>query len=288
MIRVVVVSYRNEATFDSLLGSLGEKLRTKAEIVMWTNDEGSRAFLEDWKRRHLSFPLPVFVGGDGTNVGFSKACNRAATFETGSPKADAFFFVNPDARLLTPVEDADVSALLSHHAIVGIRVYDGDAKTPQASSRGFPSFATAITGREGFLTRLWPGNPWSQRYLRPDLFEKNGVARVDWASGSGLFAPRDLWERLGGFDERFFLYVEDVDLGRKAQAAGIPVVHDPRLAIAHSIGGSYAGRRSYRADLHHHRGMWKYYLKWSRGPRLLLAPLVLLGILARFLLRRFA
>src|SRR5690606_2115966 len=115
--------------------------------------------------------------------------------------------------------------------------------------------------------------------------DSDKTTRVDWVSGCALFADRKSWDRLEGFDERYFLYVEDVDLGRKAREASIPVTYFPKVDVVHAIRGSALKRPAF-SDLQHHIGMFRYSLKWSGPMGKLAAPFIALAIVARYLSRR--
>ncbi|MCC2334338.1 glycosyltransferase [Cellulomonas wangsupingiae] len=93
------------------------------------------------------------------------------------------------------------------------------------------------------------GRPW---FTSGTLDERAGTtravgdrARVDWLSGACLAATTSTWSRLGGFDPRYFLYWEDVDLGRRATRAGVPLVVREDVTAVHDVGGtqSTAGSR---------------------------------------------
>ena len=97
--------------------------------------------------------------------------------------------------------------------------------------------------------------------------------------------PRTAFERVGGFDEGYFLHAEDLDLCRRVRDAGLRVAIDARVRVAHAQGGSSRSRPLFVAR-HKHRGLWRYFTKFdpaARNP--LLRVLVRVGIWAHFVLQ---
>jgi GT2 family glycosyltransferase len=280
------VAYRNGAELQDLLDSLVQCVKLPFEVVVWDNGL-SRKAVEDWKQRHSTHASLVHIHGDGSNLGFAAAVNRAAELSTPGEKWTDLVLINPDAQLASSFTSAELERLRALRGIVGLRVFDDVMKSKrQASARMFPGLLTSLTGREGLLTRLWPTNPWSRRYLGTELESQSAHAtRVDWVSGCALFARREEWEKLGGYDTRYFLYVEDVDLGRKARLMKIPVYYAPWIDVVHAIRGS-ARQRAFFSDLEHHKGMLKYHWKWASPVGRFFAPLIWIGVGIRFAFRR--
>ncbi len=192
------------------------------------------------------------------NRGLSAAINAGVAASSGTYVMQW----NPDCRL----EEDSLSTLatyLGEHADVGIaapKLLNEDGSL-QLSCRAFPGYMTALFSRYSLLTRVWPGNPFSTRYLMTG-FDHSDAADVDWASGAGFMYRRSLHERLGGWDEGFFLFNEDVDLCKRVHEAGLRVVYAPDARVYHAIGISE--RPSTRAIVERHRSMWRYYRKHVR------------------------
>jgi N-acetylglucosaminyl-diphospho-decaprenol L-rhamnosyltransferase len=102
---------------------------------------------------------------------------------------------------------------------------------------------------------------------------------VDWLSGCALALRREAFEAVGGFDPGYFLYVEDVDLGVRLQAAGWRLRYTPSARVTHRVGAS-TGQRRARALIHHARGLDRFYDRHlARTPTArLLRPLVRLAL----------
>jgi N-acetylglucosaminyl-diphospho-decaprenol L-rhamnosyltransferase len=96
---------------------------------------------------------------------------------------------------------------------------------------------------------------------------------VDWTSASCVLLRRAALDEVGLFDERFFMYVEDVDLCTRLRRAGWDVLFSPELEVLHIGGVSTGGYRSRRMVVEHSRSIYKYFVKWkSNGWRAVLRP----------------
>jgi hypothetical protein len=161
--------------------------------------------------------------------------------------------------------------------ILGPRLLDDDGSL-QLSCRRFPTFSVVFFNRYSLLTRLFPRNPLSTRYLMTD-FDHSGTAEVDWLSLACWMAPRRLFDEVGFLDEGYFLYNEDVDFCQRVHRAGRKVVYFPEVSVVHHIGGSTSSVPN-RSVIERHRSMWRYYRKYMRRGLLLDGP-VLAGIAFR-------
>ena len=146
-------------------------------------------------------------------------------------------FLNPDARIDPDSLGALVAALKAdpRAGAAGPRILEDDGSLA-LSQRRFPrlrtSFAQAL-----FLHRIFPGAAWADEMVRdPGAYER--PAEPDWLSGACLLVRRPALERLGGFDERFFLYREDIDLCLRLRAAGHTIRYEPAAAVRHEGGAS--------------------------------------------------
>ena len=216
------------------------------------------------------------------NRGFAAGINRAARLAT----TPLLVILNPDVELGAPIV-APLAACFDSRpdaGIVGGLVREADGSV-QASARRFPDLSTAFGGRTSWLTRVLPGNPLTRRNLSPTNLQA-GCAEVDWVTGAFMMVRRDVFESLGGFDERFFMYWEDADLCRRAWRAGWKTLYAPSAAVTH-----WTGRASRHAPVRSlvafHRSVFHYYWKHAGPAGRLVSPLVALGLAGRFLIRWF-
>lgn len=222
--------------------------------------------------------------GNDDNVGFGPACNRGARLVHG----DVLLFLNPDC-LLEVDTAAQLRTTLERFAdvgIVGADVRDADGWPTPSSRRRDPTLRrvlATLTGAAGHESR------WSALAGVAIPGERPSVPEsVDAISGACFAIRRDLFERIGGFDEGYFLHFEDLDLCRRVRDAGLRVLLDPAAPVRH-LQGSSSHHRSAFVARHKHAGMWRWFNRFdpaARNP--LLRGSVWLGIrvhLAWFRLR---
>jgi len=166
------------------------------------------------------------------NLGFAAAANRGVR-ESG---AEFLLLLNPDVRLLTGV-DSLVQAAGRSGLAAGRLVDDKGRDQKGFTVRRFPTPAALVFELLG-LNRLLPSNPVNRSYrcLNQDLAEPGSVEQP---AGAFLMFRRDVWERLGGFDEDFApIWFEDVDFCRRAAAAGYRIEYVPSVTGEHRGGHS--------------------------------------------------
>ena len=130
------------------------------------------------------------------------------------------------------------------------------------------------------MTRLFPDNSFSKRYLDP-IADEHRSQEVDWVSGCAMMFRKDTFDSLGGFDSRFFLFHEDVDFCYRLKEAGYKVVYNPEILVEHELGIS-ENVPTIKINYERHRGMWVYYARHLRRNRFVDA-IVACGIVLRFM-----
>ena len=181
------------------------------------------------------------------------------------------------------IEPGTAAAMLARfdaEAAVGacgprIRNEDG---TDYPSARQVPSLPVAIG--HGALGLWAPRNRFTVRYRELDA-DPARARDVDWVSGAAILLRRDALDAVGGWDERYFMYMEDIDLGWRMKRAGWRVVYEPGGSVVH-VQGASTSRRPYRMLLEHHRSAWRFAQRRLTGVRALLLPFaaVYLGLRA--------
>ncbi len=213
----------------------------------------------------------------GDNLGYARAANRGIAAAGTAVVA----VLNPD----TTVAAGSAAAVLARFAAdsrvgaVGPRIDEADG-TPYPGARSFPSLLDALG--HGVLFFWWRDNPFSRRYRQTGA-DPTVARAVDWVSGSAVWLRRDALDGVGGWDERYFMYMEDVDLCWRLGRAGWRVVYEPGARVVH-LGGTATSRRPYRMLIEHHRSMWLYTRTRATGVRRIWLPLLGVGIAARGLL----
>jgi N-acetylglucosaminyl-diphospho-decaprenol L-rhamnosyltransferase len=269
-ITAVVVNYNAR---DHLLGCL-RSLRDDGVEAVVVVDNGSSDGSTD---AVLAADPSAVVIPTGGNLGFGAAANRGLAAAPG----EYAVVLNPDV-LVEPgtmkvlADAADRDAAL---AVLGPRVENLDG-TLYPSVRTFPNLLDAAG--HAFLGFVRPANRFSRRYRMLDW--DHGAARaVDWVSGTCMLVRLSALRAVGGFDEGYFMYVEDVDLCWRLRRAGWRVGYEPQGRVVHTIGASSEGA-PYRMILAHHRSLFRFSAKTSTGTARLLLPVVGVALAVRTVL----
>jgi len=246
-VSAIVVSYNTRDDLRRAIASVAAASPTTETIVVDNaSSDGSAAMVRG------EFPRVQLIASP-ENVGFSRANNAAIA----RAQAPLVLFLNSDAELKPGCLEALVGVLDARPEVgaVGPRTVDGTG-TLQAS------FGPALT----------PWNEWGQRRLVRGLRRRApwALARIDqlasrehepgWVSGSCLLARRQALQAIGGFDEGFFLYEEDVDLCLRLRAAGWRILFTPAAEVIHREGRSVSQLPD-RARAEYDRSHLRYYRK---------------------------
>ncbi|MGK2959501.1 MAG: glycosyltransferase family 2 protein [Acidimicrobiales bacterium] len=266
----VVISYNVSGLLIACIDSLRSDGVEHIVVVDNASSDGSVEAI----RTHD--PLVEVISLD-RNLGFAAAANRGVA-KTTTPYVAV---LNPDLLLEAPVCKVLVETLASDPGLglVGPRIRTPDGAL-YPSVRTFPDLIDAAG--HAFLYFLWPTNPFSRRYRMLD-WDHELPADVDWVAGTFMMARRSAWDEIGGFDEDFFMYLEDVDLCRRLHDAGWRVGYEPGASVIHVIGCS-TDQTPYRMIAIHHGSLWRYALKTTVGPKRLALPLVAVALAVRVVL----
>jgi N-acetylglucosaminyl-diphospho-decaprenol L-rhamnosyltransferase len=254
----VIVDYNAGA---HLLGAVDSVLRAGVGRIVVVDNAGGGASRDALGDRAAD----VVLVEPGRNLGFGAGANRGVA---ALEDVELVVVANPDVVLHDGALDELVGALEAHPSwgICGPTILNESGAT-YPSVRRFPSVVDAVG--HATLGRMWPTNPFTSRYREAGA-APDGSA--DWVSGSCFIVRRDLFELLGGFDERYFMFAEDMDLCWRARLAGSQVGTAPSAVVTHVEGVS---RRAapYRMQVAHHRSALRFAVATTRGPARLLLPL---------------
>ena len=253
---VVIVNYKSRELLLECLASLAaDAAGLETEILVVDNDsrDGSAAAVAE------RFP-DVRVEVNPDNRGYARAVNQGIAATRGP----WVLIMNPDC-IVRPGALRALIGQLGGHSRCGIaapRILNPDGSL-EYSARSYPGPLAFLFNRYSLLTRLLPGNPWSRRYLLSD-WDHASVRDVDWVSGACMLVRREAAEAVGGMDEAFFMFNEDVDWCRRMNQAGWTVDYVPEATVVHAIGAS--GGTSNRVILERHKGMLHYFRKHHPAP----------------------
>jgi N-acetylglucosaminyl-diphospho-decaprenol L-rhamnosyltransferase len=273
-VAVVVVNYDSGdhlRTCMSYLPAAVSPLRAEFVVVDNASKDGSIDGIED-----LAPGMRVIRNAE--NRGYGRACNQG--FRATS--APYVCLLNPDVI----AEAGSISALVAGLAarpqagVLGPRLMNPDG-TYYPSCRVVPNLRVALG--HAVFGLVSDNNRYSRAYKLLD-FDHLEEREVDWVSGAAMLVRRHAFEEVGGFDEGFFMYVEDVDLCSRMNDAGWRAVYYPFAEMIHHVAGS-SRRAPYKMIRHHHMSHMRFAVKRADGPfRLLLLPAILLGLFLRMLL----
>lgn len=217
-IAAIVVTFNSE----SEIGPCLDALEGRAEVLLVDN-----ASVDGTHAEVRSRPWVRFVENT-VNRGFAGAVNQGVA----ATDAPLILLLNPDAHV-----ESDLDALADaceKYGIAAGRLIGSDGKTQTGFTiRRFPSW-TALAFESLGLNRLWPGNPVNRnyRYLDRDL---SFDGEADQPAGAFLMVKRELFQRLGGFDEAFHpIWFEDVDFLKRAAELGVRARYVPSVVARHS------------------------------------------------------
>ncbi len=219
-------------------------------------------------------PPPVHIVQPGRNLGFGAGVNRGLAALAGLPTPPEWVLVsNPDLVVHAGALPALRDALETHPAwaLVGPRIFS-ETGAVYPSVRSFPSFTDAAG--HALLAQFNPENPFTRRY-NPGTPEGGVVTEAGWVSGSCFLARRGALEELGGFDEAYFMYAEDMDLCWRAHYAGWGVGFAGTAEVTHIQGVSTA-RHPYRMMAAHHRSALRFTFRTTKGWRRAALPFAVL------------
>ncbi|MET0181475.1 MAG: glycosyltransferase family 2 protein [Caulobacterales bacterium] len=255
-VSAVIVSYRTGPALWDCLDSLWQDAAI-ADIVVVDNGNDSDTVhkLADLARNRRI----QLVSGHG-NIGFAAGANLGVR----SALSDQILFLNPDAAIVSGSAAALVAALHSakRPSIAGGRLIGKDGKEQRGARRDEVTLWSAFVSFSGLsLFECVSENFRDVNRARDPLPDKS--IPVSAVSGALMLISRADFEAIGGFDEGYFLHVEDIDICRRVRAAGGAVIFTP-FATARHVGGTSAAPKVL-VEWHKARGLWRYFRKFSQG-----------------------
>jgi N-acetylglucosaminyl-diphospho-decaprenol L-rhamnosyltransferase len=263
---VVTVTYSPGTHLERFLSSL--TLATDGPVTVVMADNGStdgtpEAAVQRFDNVRL---LP-----SGSNLGYGGAVNRgvaalAVDRGAGTEGPEFVIIANPDVVWGPGSIDALLAAAQRwpRAAALGPLIHDPDGSV-YPSARHLPSLIRG--GMHAVVGPVWKGNPWTAAY-RQDRLEPT-ERPVGWLSGSCLLVRRAAFDEIGGFDEHYFMYMEDVDLGDRFGRAGWLNVYVPSAEILHDKGHA-TGKDPARNLTAHHTSTYIYlsdrHAGWQNAP----------------------
>ncbi len=220
------------------------------------------------------FPV-VNIRRNTHNLGFARANNAAV----GEARGDYVVFLNPDTDVKEGALDNLIDFLEAHPeaGAAGPKLLNSDGSL-QLTGNTFPTLCNLLF-ETLFLDRLFPRSRVFGAH-KLSWWNRQEAAPVDWVMGACLAVRREVGERLGWFDARFYMYFEETDLCRRIREAGYKVYYVPRAEVVH-FGGTGPKAYSGQKVWWWHRSLFYYYRKHHRDKLILLRLIVFFRTLLR-------
>lgn len=216
-------------------------------------------------RRNLGYARAANLGIAATRAPIVLVCNPDVEFDDGAAEAVLHRFSDPSVGAAGPL----------------VRELDGSI---YPSARREPGIVDAVG--HGFLGLVRPDNRFTRRYRELDV-DPHAPRDVDWVSGAAIWLRREALDAIGGWDEDFFMYAEDVDLCRRLRGDGWCVVFEPSGEVVH-VQGASTSANPYRMIVEHHRSLFRFAAKHWSGARRLLLPAAAVVLACRMVLALLA
>lgn len=246
LISIITVTYNSGGKITAYLESIKKYVKIPFELIIVDNNSQDNT-LEIIKK----FPLPIKLLPQSTNSGFSKGNNIGAQEAEG----EYLLFLNPDTHLKDQSLEKAIEFLQNTEdaGIVAAQLIEENGHI-QPSVRNLPTLWRAIT--EYYFNQK---NSYAEYVPKGDQ-----PVAVETVVGAGMLIKKSLFERIGRWDERFFLYFEDIDLCKRVLEARLKVYYFPEFKVSHAVGDSAKSNpRSlqllYQSAMVYH-GRIKYYL----------------------------
>lgn len=236
-ISFIIVNYQSEKYLAKCISSIkGKILDVDYEIIVVNNENN-----------HLGAQLPseIKLINKGKNVGYGAGCNAGAKIAKG----DILCFLNPDTEIVADnIQDIlDEFDKCDKLAIIGPKLVDEGENIQEW-----------IAGKEVTITGIILNNFGYKRDKK--IWESPVPVECAWVSGAAMFIRKEIFQKLGGFDEKFFMYFEDIDLCKRARLAGFKVLYFPEFMIKHFGGKSFLDRKTQK--VYYRKSQRRYFRKY--------------------------
>lgn len=238
---IIIVNFRSEQCLSRCIASIYDNFNVDLEIIIVNNDQTEK--LENVCR---DFPN-VRIINRGKNIGFGAGNNLGAKYVNGK----IILFLNPDTEILSEnIEDV-------------LAQFDKDCNLGVLGAQLINKTGKVQDWSVGNETGLWDIARNNLKIPRSrKIWESKKSLLVDWVSGTAFFIRRDIFEKIGKFDENFFMYFEDIDLCRRTRKAGKKVLYFPDFEVRHYGGESYKNKNWQKKNYYDSQ---EYYFKKHCG-----------------------
>ncbi len=240
----VIVTFNNEGTVGCLLRSIP----SRCQLIIIDNFSGDKTcqIVKDNSTK-------IRLIKNKKNLGFAAAANQGARLA----KSDYLLFLNPDT-LVKPgaiEKTLNFAKAKKDATVVGCKVLSLD-RSLQPSCGRFPTIFNIVLDRIPIINKFIQ----TEQIRQENYYSK--IQNPDWVTGAFFLVKREVFEKLGGFDEKYFMYVEDVDFCYRAKKAGYKIYYNPRAEIIHYNQGKMRQKGRFKAR-HMRRGFTIFFEKYK-------------------------
>jgi hypothetical protein len=240
-ISVIIVNFRSRHYLERCLASIYQKLENQNfEIIVVNNDKQEK--LLDIREKYPE----VKILNQAVNIGYGRGVNLGAKEASG----EILLLLNPDTELLSNLEFV-IRVFFQNREIGALspRLIDKSGKTQEWIAGKEINLSSTLLNNLGLNTNQ-------------KIWESPKQEEVDWVSGAALFIRRDIFEMAGGFDEKIFMYFEDVDLCLRLRDFGKKIIYLPDERILHHGGRSFIDKKLKKSLYYHSQD---YYFRKHFG-----------------------
>ncbi|MGI9527341.1 MAG: glycosyltransferase family 2 protein [Weeksellaceae bacterium] len=260
---VIIVSYNAVSYLDQCLESIIQYKIPNIELIVWDNNSTDRSILN----LKAKYPEVQFYFNE-INLGFSKGNNCAVEKARG----EYVLILNPDTAILSNTFFSDILSFADNHpemGVAGVRMINANGEFLPESKRNLPNVRNSIS--KLFKLNFSQTKPYYATHLAEDE-----VGPVEVLSGACMLMRRQNYRKVGGFDERYFMYGEDIDLSYTMLQNGFQNYYLGNLTLLHHKGESTVKDKKY---LDRFYGAMALFLeKYEKPNNLILYYLALLGV----------
>lgn len=241
LLTIQIVNYKSQNNLANCLDSMRENIPegSTSQMIIVNNDEKAISPGEC-----QGFPFDIEIIEAGGNLGFSRAHNLGAKKALG----EYILFLNPDTEILPQSLTKLIETFKSNEKIgIAGPAMLGESGFQEEEHFGFRKNPLSLIG-----TKVYRFKPDTKQPME-----------VDWISGGAMMIKKDLFRELGGFDENFFMYFEDVDLCLRAKQKGYKIIFNPGARIIHKSGQSFSDNRKKKK---YYYSSQDYYIRKNFGP----------------------
>ncbi|KPF64340.1 hypothetical protein IP69_18350 [Bosea sp. AAP35] len=273
---IVIVNYNGGELLKRCLTALkryAPKAHHETVIVDNASVDGSR----EWVRQ--TWPDLRLIECE-RNLGLTVGFNRGV----GSARGEIVLSLDSDTEVTEGAVDAMLGFLDSSPNVgaCGCTLVYPDG-TPQRTARRFPSPWAGLFGRRALLTRIWPNNRFSRRYLMAEHDGDREPFDVDTLSTACMAVRRAVIDKVGAYDENYFVYWSDTDWCQRIKKGGFRIVSLPGHIVIHNenLKARHRKVRRTRMVVDFHRGAYRYYANHHAGPRNPMRYIAMAALLGR-------